>query len=55
MHYLLGKFWDGKSAVLLRSTGSEGRKTRHEEMETREWHHVHSQLTQISVQLTWET
>jgi hypothetical protein len=55
IRYLLGEFRDGKSAVLLRSTGSEGRKARHEEMETREGHHVHGQLTQISVQLTWET
>lgn len=36
-------------------TGSEWRKPRHEEMETRERYHVHSQLAQISIKLTRES
>lgn len=53
--YLLGELRDGKCAVLLRSTGSQRRKARHKEVETREGHHIDSQFTQISIQLTWES
>jgi hypothetical protein len=53
--HLLGKLWDGQGTVLLRATGSQWRETNHEEVETWEWDQVDSQLTQVSVQLTWET
>ena len=42
------------STVLLASTGGEGSKAWHEEVETREGHHVDSQLAEISVELAGE-
>ena len=35
--------------------GGQRRETRHEEVKTREWHHVDGQLAQIGVELSRET
>lgn len=50
-----GKFWDGKSAVLLGTTGGKWSEANDEEVKTWEWNKVDSELTKISVKLTWET
>jgi len=55
IEHLLGQFWDGKSSILLRTSGSEGRETSHEKVKTRKGDHVDSNLTKIAIQLTWET
>ena len=55
IEHLLGELWDCKGTVLLASSGCEGSEAGHEEVETREGHHVDSQLTEISVELTRET
>jgi hypothetical protein len=51
----LGKFWDGKSSVLLGTSGGEWGETSHEEMETWEWDQVNSEFSKIGVKLTWES
>merc|ERR1712026_633969 len=53
--HLLCELWHREGAVLLAAAGGERGEARHEEVQTREGHHVHGQFTQISVQLTWET
>jgi len=55
VEHLLGELWDGKSAVLLGATGGEWGESSHEEMETWEWHQVDGDLSQVRVELTWET
>jgi hypothetical protein len=52
---LLGELGDGKGAVLLRATRSEGGETNHEEVETGEGDHVHGKLAKIAVKLARET
>jgi hypothetical protein len=52
---LLSEFRDGKCTVLLRSTGCERCKTHHEEVEARERNHIHSELTEVAVELTRES
>jgi len=52
--HLLCQFRDSQGPVLLAASGSEGRKPRHEKVETREWNHVDSKLSKISVELTRE-
>merc|ERR1719317_1884296 len=44
IEHLLGEFWDSESSVLLGSSGSEGGKPWHEEVEPGEGHHVHREL-----------
>ncbi len=51
---LLGELGDGQGAVLLRAAGRERSEAGHEEVKTREGHHVDGQLAQIGVQLTGE-
>ena len=53
--HLLRQFRDSQGPVLLAASGSEGRKPRHEKVETREWNHVDCKLSKISIELTWES
>ena len=50
--HLLSEFRNSESTVLLGATTCEWGKSRHEEVKTREWNHIDSQFTQVSVQLT---
>ena len=52
--HLLGEFRDSECAVLLRASAGEGGESRHEEVETGEGDHVHSQFPEVSIQLTRE-
>ena len=49
--HLLGKLWYCECTVLLGSSAGEWSKSRHEEVKTRERNHVHSQFSEISIQL----
>jgi hypothetical protein len=51
----LGQLWDGKSSVDLGSSGGEWSETNHEEMESWEWNQVDGELSEIRVELTWES
>jgi len=55
IEHLLGKFGNSQGTVLLGSSGCEWGETWDEEVETWEWHHVDGQLSEIRVQLTWES
>ena len=52
--HLLSQLRDGQGPVLLAAPGSEGRKPRHEKVETREWNHVDCKLSEISIELARE-
>jgi hypothetical protein len=55
VEHLLGQLGDGESSVDLRSSGGEWSETNHEEMESWEWNQVDSELSEIGVELTWES
>ena len=55
VEHLLGELWDGESSVLLATTGCKRSETRHEEVKTRERHHVDGQFTEISIKLAGES
>merc|ERR1712166_1671084 len=54
IEHLLCQFWHSECTVLLRATRGERREADHEEMQTREWDQIDSELTQVTVQLTRE-
>lgn len=55
IEHLLGEFWDGEGSVLLGSSGGEWGESDHEEVESWEWDQVDGQLSQVRVELSWES
>ena len=54
IEHLLGQLWDGHSSILLRATGGQRSKARHEEVEPGEGDHVDGQLPEVSIELARE-
>jgi len=55
IEHLLGELGHGERSVLLATTAGERGKAGHEEVKSRERHHVDSQFSEIGVQLTGES
>lgn len=55
VEHLLGQLGDGDSTEGVSAPAGQRCEANHEEVETREGHHVDSKLAQIRVQLTGET
>ncbi len=54
VEHLLREFRNSQCTVLLAPPAGERSEARHEEVETREGHHVYSQLAQICIELAGE-
>uniref|UniRef100_A0A3Q3FJG3 Tubulin beta-1 chain-like n=1 Tax=Labrus bergylta TaxID=56723 RepID=A0A3Q3FJG3_9LABR len=52
VEHLLGELWYTEGPVLLAASAREGSEAWNEKVQTREWHHVHSQLPQVSIELS---
>lgn len=52
--HLLCELRDGERTVLLRATSSQGCKTNHEEVESWERDEVHSELSEVGIELAGE-
>jgi len=55
VEHLLGQFGDGQGSVLLGSSGGQWGESDHEEVESGEWDQVDGQLSEVRVQLSWES
>ena len=54
VEHLLGQLGHGECSVLLAAARGQRSESRHEEVQTREGHHVHGQLPEVGVQLAGE-
>lgn len=55
VEHLLGQLWDGDGTEGMGTAAGQRSESNHEEMETGEGNHVDSQLSEIRVELTWES